>query len=167
VLAEFPGLDTQTSQPVTSFGGETFTAFAKATTPLHSVGLYEDVIEPHFRAGMEVQSWLNGRNAMPSQCPPTTQYESLNVRHVYVRVANRGWDNTVDHSKWSVSIPNAHQNSSWGEGQGAVCFGDMNRMEAQLFRGGGAMCFTNNTAVWQTFRALIFAIEGCHDEVKS
>lgn len=142
-------------------------AFAKATTPLHGLGIYEDVIEPHFGAGMEVQSWLNGRNAIPSQCPPTTQYESLNVRHVYIRAASRGWDNTVDHSKWSVSIPNADQNASWNGGQGAVCFGDMNRMEAQLFRGGGAMCFTNNTAVWQTFRALIFAIEGCHDVPKT
>lgn len=138
-------------------------AFTKATTPLHGMGLYEEVIEPHFRAGMEVQSWLNGRDAIPSQCPPVTQYESLNVRHVYVRAAHRGWDNTVDHSKWSVSIPESSRISSESKGQGIVCFGDMNRMEGQLFRGGGAVCFSNNTAVWQTFRSLIFAIEGCEN----
>ncbi|CAL8471519.1 g11061 [Coccomyxa elongata] len=100
VSGGFPGLATQASQPIATVGGEPFMAFAKATTPLHGIGIYEDVIEPFLKAGMEVQSWLNGRNALPSQCPPTTQYESLNVRHVYIRVASRGWDNTVDHSKW-------------------------------------------------------------------
>jgi hypothetical protein len=117
---------------------------------------------------MEVQSWLNGRNAMPSQCPPQSQFESLNVRHVFIRAANRGWNNTVDHSKWAVTIPAANSSGPgaghMGDGRNAVCLGDMNRMQAQLHRGGGALCFMNNTALWQTFRQLIFALEGCHPQ---
>lgn len=107
---------------------------------------------------------------MPSACPPQSQYASLNVRHVYVRAAHRGWDNTVDHSKWAVTIPPpevASNASELGTNQAAqsqqvVCIGDMNRMQAQLLRGGGALCFMNNTALWQAFRSLIYAIEGCH-----
>ena len=117
-----------------------------------------------------MQSWLLGRNAMPSLCPPQSRYESLNVRHVFVRAAGRGWDNTFDHSKWAVTIPplqgpaNRAQDSPGTQGafQGVACVGDMNRMEGQLVRGGGAVCFARNTAVWLAFRGLISAIEGCH-----
>ena len=122
------------------------------------------IVRP-YSAGMEVQSWLLGRNAMPSMCPPQSRYESLNVRHVFVRAANRGWDNTFDHSKWAVTIPPANSTggSSSMEGfQGVACVGDMNRMEGQLVRGGGAVCFARNTAAWLAFRGLISAIEGCH-----
>ena len=123
----------------------------------------------HCAAGMEVQSWLLGRNAMPSMCPPQSRYESLNVRHVYVRAASRGWDNSFDHSKWAITIPppegaaNTTERSGLTGGfQGVACVGDMNRMKGQLVRGGGAVCFARNTAVWLALRGLISAIEGCH-----
>ena len=89
-------------------------------------------------------------------CPPQSRFESLNVRHIYVKAAARGWDNTFDHSKWAVSLP--APNSAEG---GVVCMGDLNRMDGQLVRGGGAVCFVRNTALWLAFRGLIAAIEGC------
>ena len=108
-------------------------------------------------AGFEVQSWLLGRGASASVCPPHSRFESLNVRHVYVKAAARGWDNTFDHSKWAVSVPKVPS----GTEDGVVCMGDLNRMEGQLVRGGGALCFVHNTPLWLAFRGLIAAIEGC------
>lgn len=110
-------------------------------------------------AGLEVQSWLNGWNPLPSSCPPQSQYESLNIRHVYIREMERGWETTTDHSKWAVSIPDSY--SQPGNATLAVCIGDMNRMQGQLTRGGGAVCFTKNAVLWQSFRGIIAAIEGC------
>lgn len=112
---------------------------------------------------MEVQSWLLGRGAMPSMCQPRSRFESLNVRHVSVRAAGRGWDNTFDHSKWALSIP-AGNTSGGGGVQGVVCVGDLNRMEGQLLRGGGALCFARSTPLWLAFRGLVTAIEGCAAE---
>lgn len=110
-------------------------------------------------AGLEVQSWLNGWNPLPSSCPPQSMYESLNIRHVYVREAGRGWNTTVDHSKWAITIPDM---GSRAEGiLAVVCMGDMNRMQAQSFRGGGAVCFKQNPALWRMFRNIVAAIEGC------
>ena len=110
-------------------------------------------------AGLEVQSWLNGWNPLPSSCPPQSMYESLNIRHMYIREAGSGWNTTVDHSKWAITIP---EPSSRADGAvTGVCIGDINRMQAQSFRGGGAVCFTNNPTLWQTFRNIVAAIEGC------
>ncbi len=111
------------------------------------------------RAGLEVQSWLNGWNPLPSSCPPQSVYESLNIRHVYIREAGRGWNTTVDHSKWAITIPET--SSRTDEIMTGVCIGDMNRMQAQSFRGGGAVCFTHNPTLWQMFRSIVAAIEGC------
>ena len=114
-------------------------------------------------AGLEVQSWLNGWNPLPSSCPPRSMYESLNIRHVYIREAGRGWNTTVDHSKWAMTIPDT--GSSADANMMGVCIGDMNRMQAQSFRGGGAVCFMQNPALWQIFRKIVAAIEGCSPPV--
>ena len=39
------------AQTLFSAGGEPFVAFAKATTPLQQVFLYEGIVEPYFSAG--------------------------------------------------------------------------------------------------------------------
>ena len=106
-----------------------------------------------------MQSWLNGWNPLPSSCPPQSMYESLNIRHVHIREAGRSWNTTVDHSKWAITIPDAGGRANVS--MAGVCIGDMNRMQAQSLRGGGAVCFTQNAALWRMFRGLVAAIEGC------
>ncbi len=69
-------------------------------------------------AGLEVQSWLSGWNPLPSSCPPQSMYESLNIRHMYIREAGRGWNTTVDHSKWAITIPET--SSRAGDHAGSV-----------------------------------------------
>jgi hypothetical protein len=52
MLAGLPPLaEVSAAQPLSSAGGEPFVAFAKASTPLQRVLLYESIIEPYFSAG--------------------------------------------------------------------------------------------------------------------
>ena len=51
VHAGLPSLNMSASQALTSAGGEPFVAFAKATTPLREVSLFEGILEPYFSAG--------------------------------------------------------------------------------------------------------------------
>lgn len=42
-----------------------------------------------------------------------------------------------------------------------VCFGDVNRALTQLQRGGGAICFVSNTALWSLFDGIVAATLEC------
>ena len=139
----------------------TFTA-----TPLDSKSGIEPPNEgTAYIAGLAVQSWLNGCNPQPSSCPPQSQFESLNIRHIYIRQALRGWPSTCDHAKWALGIPDPSILSA--NKTSAVCISDMNRMLGQMVRGGGAVCFTRRPALWQSFRSIIDAIEGCFLPLKA
>ncbi|CAL5223442.1 g5960 [Coccomyxa viridis] len=120
-------------------------------------------MEPELRAGLEVQSWLSGWNPLPSTCPPQSMYEYLKFRHMYIREARRGWNTSVDHSKWAITTPET--SSGAGRTMPGVCIGDMNRMQAQSYRGGGTVCFMQNPTLWRTFRNIVAAIEGCSPPV--
>lgn len=49
--ADVPSLTFSGHQMLTTPTGVPFLAFAKATTPLHEIGLYEEIIEPSLAAG--------------------------------------------------------------------------------------------------------------------
>ena len=123
------------------------------------VGIEPPNEDTAYIAGLAVQSWLNGWNPQPSSCPPQSQFKSLNIRHIYIRQALRGWPSTLDHAKWALGIPN--QSIPSADGILAVCISDMNRMLGQMVRGGGAVCFTRRPALWESFRSIIDTIEGC------
>ena len=123
------------------------------------------VHRPAYIAGLAVQSWLNGWNPQPSSCPPRSLFRSLNIRRIYIRQALRGWPSTCDHAKWALAMPPLSTASA--EGISAVCISDMNRMLGQMVRGGGAVCFTRRPALWQSFRGIIDAIEGCFLRLKA
>lgn len=42
-----------------------------------------------------------------------------------------------------------------------LCIADINRAGSQAYRGGGALCFTNNPGIWQTFYRTITQQETC------
>lgn len=42
-----------------------------------------------------------------------------------------------------------------------VCFGDVNRALTQLQRGGGAICFESNAALWSLFDGIVAATLDC------
>ena len=42
-----------------------------------------------------------------------------------------------------------------------VCFADINRAGHQLQRGGGAVCFTKNAALWEAFVPIVAAVGEC------
>jgi hypothetical protein len=86
---------------------------------------------------------------MPSYCKPTYTYDSMNVAEVTIN-ANVKWTSTKDHSKWGISydIPN------W------VCIADINRMDSQTGRGGGAFCF-QNSSLYYSILGFISAAQYC------
>uniref|UniRef100_A0A3Q1GEP0 Deoxyribonuclease-2-alpha n=1 Tax=Acanthochromis polyacanthus TaxID=80966 RepID=A0A3Q1GEP0_9TELE len=78
---------------------------------------------------------------LPSVCT-TPHHHVYNVKRV--KLSHRvSFSDTVDHSKWCVT-----------EGGTFTCIADLNRMESQKKRGGGALCTTNHV-VGRAFIALI------------
>ena len=61
------------------------------------------------------------------------------------------WASTLDHSKWCIQK---------GRGSYLVCLGDMNRMESQRKRGGGAFC-TYDERLWNVLSKVISQVEEC------
>ncbi|KAG2450134.1 hypothetical protein HYH02_000237 [Chlamydomonas schloesseri] len=67
-------------RPLTTVGGMRWLHVAKS--PDHTVPFHEEVLEPHLgAAAMAWETWRVGPS-LPSQCPPDTQYGSLNVRRL-------------------------------------------------------------------------------------
>ncbi len=42
-----------------------------------------------------------------------------------------------------------------------ACLGDINRAGHQLQRGGGAVCFTKNTPLWEAFLGIVAEVGDC------
>jgi deoxyribonuclease II len=92
-----------------------------------------------------VQSWLNSEVPQPQICG---QPYRINDATDYSASAGKyTWTTLIDHSKWAIS---AAKNSA------TVCFGDLNRVISQQFRGGGTVCFedqaVHNLLLEQTTR---------------
>ena len=62
--------------------------------------------------------------------------------------------NTDDHGKWGLSM--TREQGAW------LCFGDLNRMSSQRFRGGGVVCFQEE-GLWEAWRADITAHQECSE----
>ena len=108
-------------------GGVPFTYFAKS--PGANVDLYESIISPYYNDGMILQTW--GRPYEQNFCPPSYNYPNSNL--LEVKAGTYWWTGYYDHSKWGV--PTSAK---------VVCYGDMNRMNTQRARGGGALCIANS-----------------------
>jgi deoxyribonuclease-2 len=104
-----------------------------------------DKVSSHYGQSMSVLSW--GRPLEPSSCPPSTRFAVENV--VHINWGNINYKETDEHSKWGIT--HDHQ---------TICIGDINRMESQKKRGGGASCLTN-AATASAFAKLVSAVEKC------
>ena len=82
-------------------------------------------------------------------CPPDYDYETLDVQ--YLNFTTKSWKETLDHSKWGISISGDDS---------VVCFGDINRMTTQYSRGGGATCF-KEPGLWKQMSTAVTMHNSC------
>ena len=104
--------------------------------------IWDDILTYYFQTGLLVESW--GR---PYSRPNCAQKQTLNIKEI--SVSGETWKSTQDHSKWAV-----------GQNSDLLCFGDMNRMDSQLKRGGGTLCVKNSNLYMQ-FLSTIKSIHPC------
>lgn len=139
-------------QIMESEGNNSFIVFAKNSE--WDQDLYEGIVEPVLNTGLLVQTWREGETSrlMPTFCTPEYYYDSINVLQMYIRSGTTPifWDYTKDHSKWAVSM----------YGNPYVCIGDINRMFSQFKRGGGMVCFENES-MWMSFNSTITLSDVC------
>ncbi|XP_012275378.1 plancitoxin-1 [Orussus abietinus] len=133
---------------IQSLGAFGFLTFAKSDK--WQKDLYDDFVAPALKSDMLVQSWLNGRGKLPSECNGT---KVMNIQSLVLEKANVNFKSTHDHSKWAIVVNN-NKNNSW------TCIGDINRADTQYNRGGGAVCF-NLPDAWENYRKIVQDIEPC------
>jgi len=127
-------------------GDRTLQSFAKG--PSYNQEIYSDWIAPYWKSDLDVQSWLNGPNAYPSNCT----VPALSVYNIDDKtVAGNTWTTSKDHAKWAISNE---------ESRPVVCIGDLNRMEHQIKRGGSVNCFTDKN-VWTVFKKSVVSTQPC------
>lgn len=146
------------NQPLTTSGGADFTQFAK--NKAWAKDLYEDLVATDLQSPLYVETWRSGSGGrMSSFCenPDDDEWETHEVPYDIFEVATvlmpdgEGWTGTQDHSKWAASTTST---------DGYVCIGDINRMCSQEGRGGGTVCFKDDT-IWSSFKAVITTTEMC------
>ncbi|KAM8825841.1 deoxyribonuclease-2-alpha [Synchiropus picturatus] len=139
------------SVTLTSQGGTQFISFAKGATFKND--LYHAWVAPTLQSDLLVQFWrASSSPVLPSDC-------SLGWKVLDISLLSPGkkpsYTTTHDHSKWAVSTV-----AAGGPGGGWVCVGDINRIQAQEYRGGGTVC-QRNPAVWKAYRTAALQCEMC------
>lgn len=87
--------------------------------------LWDEIVSDIYKVEFVCETW--GRPIDDSQCvsrPYTLNSDTISIGGV-------SWDRNKDHSKYCVEKTKAKT---------LTCFGDMNRMDSQRKRGGGALC---------------------------
>ncbi|XP_051803451.1 deoxyribonuclease-2-alpha-like [Acanthochromis polyacanthus] len=131
---------------LTSYAGRIFVSVAKYSS--FGDDLYSGLISRSLRKNLFVRTWGNPGQShlLPSNC----SNPDCNVYNVkVVKLPQAFLTDTVDHSKWCVT-----------EDGPMTCIADLNRMESQKKRGGGAIC-TDDRVVVRAFYALIRRCEPC------
>ena len=127
-----------------------FKSFAKFTD--FGKDLYADLVAPNLLLGLLVETWPNGPGKMKSRCQ--TNYPVENIEELGFLFSQRKdakFTTKHDHSKWGISLDSRRP---------FVCIGDINRMDTQMKRAGGTVCFENDDA-WKAFSSIIKDIELC------
>ncbi|KAF2905818.1 hypothetical protein ILUMI_00354 [Ignelater luminosus] len=126
----------------------TFFSFAKKGS--FRKDLYLDWVAPTLHSNLYVQTWLNSKNPLPSNC--NKNYSVNNVEHLRFNQFELSFKTTIDHSKWAVSARRSPK--KW------ICIGDVNRASRQTMRGGGTVCFTNKNVV-HAYQSIVVKTEEC------
>ena len=155
-LKRWPKQVADSTQQISSIGGQSFTSFARNSKSQHK-DLYLEIVAPGVRSDLLVESWRRGAgDPLPSNC--SFKYKVNNVESVELKFQVTGatrqtspWKYLEDHSKWAVTV---------AADQPAACVGDINRMASQYKRGGGSVCL-HDRQVWQVMKNSIHTVEGC------
>ena len=137
-----------------SLQGVLFISFAKYT--LFHKDLYADLVAPSLQSNLLVETWPNGPGKMNSSCNNRFHVENIDELDFDLPGKKDDEDFTTrhDHAKWAVAKENTKN------GQKYICIGDINRMETQLKRAGGTVCFAHHYA-WKAFTGIVKTIEKC------
>lgn len=137
-----------------SLDNEIFVSFAKDGQ--FKKDIYSAVIAPDLKVSIATETWRRGSGInLPPAC--SSAYTVTDINQIKMAAMSRNslqnisFSSKDDHSKWAVS-----QNST----QSWICVGDMNRMESQERRGGGALCFQSKP-VGKAYRTLIADSDQC------
>lgn len=131
-------------ETMNTLAGMEFNLFAK--TAAWGKDLWDGCVAPAYRSDLWVESWIRGSEEGPD-CP-VSGYDTLDVQGVQFG-ADFGWGETQDHSKWGLVV-----------NRSILCFGDINRMTTQYSRGGGTVCWMNNT-LESAFQKAVSGLDSC------
>jgi deoxyribonuclease II len=120
--------------------------------------LYANLIGPTLKTSLFTETWSHGVGNMNTNC--SVQYPVYNIEKINMNkiVANFSFVVGADHSKWGVNLALKSNESKY------VCIGDINRQVSQKKRGGGSVCFNNNTNVWSSYFNIIELTENCQNQ---
>lgn len=101
-----------------------------------------DLVGPHLQVNIDVETWRRG--TVPDTEDEDQKDRTSDVLHVDLTSlgVNYQWHYTKDHAKWGVS-----ETDDW------VCVADINRQTSQEKRGGGSICFRNET-LWRCLKEI-------------
>lgn len=135
-------------QIITTSGGQLLNLFSKSKA--FSKDMWAGWIDEELGSALYVETWRRGAGSpLNSTCPPN-EYHTNNVKDLKYDT-KASWSFLNDHSKWAISDE---------KDSGYVCIGDVNRMESQFKRGGGAVCLKCPTC-WTIFSNTILDVEPC------
>lgn len=137
---------------LTSDKGRTFISFAKYKR--FEKDIYSSLISEAVKKNLYVRTWGNPgpSQLLPPDCSTPNRYV-YNVKEVEL-LKGAPFSDTNDHSKWCVTEDGA-----------TFCIADLNRMESQKKRGGGAIC-TNDPGVGKAFYDLIKDAKKCRPDAE-
>ncbi|XP_074597145.1 plancitoxin-1-like [Brevipalpus obovatus] len=149
---QYPSPVELSKEVIKTKGGLEMTHFAKS--PTKESDIYEKIADD-LNVDLEAQSWKKGSGGFQnSECGDDNSVK--NIQSLAAPLGEGGkksdeWEYLKDHSKWAVADSDKDPE---------ICIGDINRMDSQLKRGGGMMCFKNRD-VWNAFRDTIKEVEPC------
>lgn len=108
------------------------------------------VISPYYNVDLIAETWSHP--VEPPQCDG--RHKCLNIHSV--KFNNQiTWNVAQDHSKWAISYQGDRK---------IACFADINRAASQKKRGGGALCFDNNSNLHHALTNLVVSYDQCETE---
>lgn len=138
-------------EDITTVDKNSFSTFYKHTK--FASDLYSDFVAPQLKAPLMTETWSNGvGGVLGSDCKKA--FSVNNIKQLAFKAFNVVFRVNKDHSKWALSNPT-------NVADGAVCIGDVNRMESQFKRGGGTICMRNEPTAWKSYKSIIDELEPC------
>lgn len=143
--------DPRVAQVITTREGQDLYVYSKSSD--YNDDLYSGWIDHELKTTLYVETWRNGAGVVLNSSCPQTDYKVNNIVDLKVEEGDTKitWSYSQDHSKWAISQD---------KDPGVVCISDINRMQSQFKRGGGAVCI-KCPSCWSVFSNTILDLEPC------